>query len=97
MNLNFNFMKKLILILLWILLSCLIDESTIKNKDAYHDFFIAYFYKASFCNSQPSYFLIFPKEVNKRWLEACIFSIIRSDCPFNEYPLICLNIYKKQE
>jgi hypothetical protein len=85
-------MKKLIIILLLFLGFCQIDES-IKDSEAYKDFLIAYLYKASQCNSQPSYFLILPKKVPKRWFDACLFSIIRSDCPFNEYPLICFKIY----
>jgi hypothetical protein len=41
--------------------------------------------------------LIFPKVVSKRWLDACLFSIIRSECPFNDYPSICLKVYEKEE
>lgn len=89
-------MKKFIFIVV-IFFSCLIEENVIKNQDAYRDFLIAYIYKSTLCNSQPSYFLVFPKKLSKRWFEACIFSIIRSDCPFNEYPSICLKIYLENE
>lgn len=89
-------MKKLIIFLFLLISFCLVEEN-VNRSEAYHDFLIAYLYKASQCNSQPEYFLIFPKVVSKRWLDACLFSIIRSECPFNDYPSICLKIYEKEE
>ncbi|GIX40582.1 MAG: hypothetical protein KatS3mg129_0315 [Leptospiraceae bacterium] len=87
-------MKRLIIILLLIFIGFCQIEETIKDNEAYEDFLIAYLYKASQCKTQPSYFLLFPENVSKRWFNACLFSIIRSDCPFNEYPIICLKIYE---
>jgi len=90
-------MKNLLLIFMISFLSFCLSEENVKNSEAYHDFLIAYFYKASQCNNQPEYFLIFPKFISKRWLDACLFSIIRSECPFNDYPSVCLKVYEKEE
>ncbi len=76
--------------------SC-VNQDIVKDSEAYTNLLIAILYKASVCNQQPSYVLILPKKLPRRWYEACIFSIIRMDCPFEEYPIICYKIYEKLE
>lgn len=72
-----------------------VDTNVISQKKAYEEFLIAYLYKASICQTEPGYFLILPEKVPRRWFESCLFTIIRSECPFVDYPLICGKIYEK--
>lgn len=88
---------KIILLLLFVFFIGCTNEEIINNSEAYTSLVIAILYKSSICNHQPSYFLILPKEMPRRWYEACIFSIIRMNCPFYEYPAACIKIYEKVE
>ncbi|MFN3604510.1 MAG: hypothetical protein ACK4UJ_07350 [Leptonema sp. (in: bacteria)] len=89
--------KKIFIFLFFLWFSCSNFDDTISSQDAYSHFYIAILYKASQCNQKPEFLMILPKEISKKIYEACIFSIIRMDCPFNEYPLICYKIYEKSD
>lgn len=73
------------------------SENILKDDDKYFELWSAILYKSSQCQTQPNYFLILPKKFSKRWYNACVFSIIRMDCPFSEYPIVCYKIYEKEE
>ncbi len=87
------FMKKIIIILL-IFINCLNFEEEKRNNKDYLNFLAAYFYKSSQCNSQPPFFLVLPERLDRIKYEQCLFWIIRMDCPFSDYPLLCYQLHK---
>ncbi len=84
---------KVIFFLLLLFFSCSIREEITQGK-ALANLSIAIIYKQNECKTQPNYFLPPPKKPFKYGVDACVFSIIKSPCPFKEYPIICIEIFK---
>ena len=81
------------LIIAYIALSGCIEKDDLSNQDAYSQLYAAIDYRAGVCGERPGYFLILPGEPTQYEVDLCSISIIRSECPFNDYPLFCLELY----
>ncbi|MBE7410461.1 MAG: hypothetical protein HS129_00110 [Leptospiraceae bacterium] len=73
---------------------CSDDTEKISREKTINEIIVATLYKIGECKQFPGYFLVPPKEPYKYGVDACVFSIIRTPCPFNQYPLICIEMYK---
>lgn len=71
---------------------CPVDTS-IDQSDAYNQIYAAIDYKAKECGTSPAYPLILPDTPSNYGVELCSLTIIRLECPFNDYPLLCLEAY----
>ncbi len=83
----------LLLVFAITLSGCVIEDDDMTNQDAYGQLYSAIQYKQNECGQSPGYFLIFPSEPTQYEIDLCSISIIRQECPFNDYPLFCLEIY----
>jgi hypothetical protein len=70
-----------------------IENETFHEKTKY--LYSAIAFKNSECKGMPGFpLLIIDKKISLYGLNACITSIVLQDCPFENYPLICLEIFK---
>ncbi len=71
---------------------CMEDDS-FQQDDAYNELYATIEYKAKQCGQRPPYFLILPGIPTKYEVDLCSITIIRQECPFNDYPIFCLELY----
>lgn len=83
----------LAVLVLGLSLSCASESDTVPIEDAYVQLFVAIDVRRSECGEQPDYFLPVIDEPTPYGLNACVFAIVRGECPFLDYPLICLEMY----
>ncbi|MCC6276259.1 MAG: hypothetical protein IT569_10410 [Leptospiraceae bacterium] len=86
-------MKILVLPFLFITF-CADQSKEISQEKSLNEIVAATLYKQDECKNFPGYFLPPPKKPFKYGVDACVFSIIRTPCPFNQYPIICVEMYK---
>lgn len=88
-----SFLKFLPFFLLF-LCSCA-DEGYYKGEDK-RNLFLATIAKGSECDGVYPGFPLAPldKEISEFAVHACTLAIIQAECPFLEYPLICLEMFK---
>ncbi len=87
---------KLIFVLIFLLLSfqnCYVENKTIQFGDAYITLQEAIDYKYKECGTKPEQILIPPSSSDPNSLRLCSIAIIRSECPFNEYPVFCYDLF----
>lgn len=72
---------------------CDAGEDTVPTGDAWSEIYAAIEFKDKECEGRPDHFLLVPDNPKPYSVRLCSLSIIRLDCPFNEYPLFCLTIY----
>lgn len=90
-------MKRIIIICLVLLTNCLPNNPLVPAFDAQSQINAAAEYKAKECQTpvpQPPLYVFFDQQ--KRNVDLCSIAITRMECPFYEYPIICLGIYLKQ-
>lgn len=87
------FSGSLVLFAFIFVFSCRVDDDELKESDAYNQIYYAVEYKAEVCGNRPGYLLILPGDVSSYATDLCSLSIVRMDCPFNDYPTECLGIY----
>jgi len=77
--------------------SCTIQD-TLTQAETNSQIFAAASYKARECgNPIPNPFLYaISKRVPQRNVDLCTFAILRSDCPFDAFPLVCVLIYLEE-
>jgi hypothetical protein len=75
---------------------CGTQEDTIKPQKAYGLLITSIAYKKSECGNEPVYPLPMPPKPIEYAVNACAYSIIKTHCPFLQYPVVCLEIYKKE-
>ncbi len=96
---SFRLRLHFILILLSIYTyNCVPYEEKISAWNAQTQVNAAVDFKAKQCNSfapQPPLY-VFTDQVQRN-LDLCTIAITRMECPFNEYPIICLGIYTESE
>lgn len=65
------------------------------QKEANQTLITAYLAKSAECGNDPGFPILsqskYPFEYS---VNACALSIIKSDCPFTTYPLLCLEVFK---
>lgn len=62
---------------------------------AYSEIGSAIDFKETQCGQKPNYPLLLPNTPSAYGVTLCALTIIRSECPFNDYPLFCLEIYSE--
>lgn len=76
------------------LIGCRVDEAAMDLGDAYSEIGVAINFKANECGgNMPSYPLIIPAEPPEYGVRLCGLLILAEPCPFNDYPLFCLELY----
>jgi hypothetical protein len=75
------------------LLGCRVDEAAMDLGDAYSEIGTAINFKANECGNMPAYPLIIPPEPPEYGVRLCGLLILGEPCPFNDYPLFCLELY----
>lgn len=86
-------LSPLLFVIFFSVSGCIIEKDDISNQDAYSQLYSAIDYKAEVCGQKPGYFLILPGEPTQYEVDLCSITIVRSECPFNDYPLFCLELY----
>ncbi len=66
---------------------------TLELGEAYERIYIAIFYKEAECGHRPDFPLVFLDDPSTFGVDACAFAIIRGECPFRQYPLVCVEAY----
>ena len=84
-------------ILIVVQTSCAAD-TTLDTDEANSQIFSAISYKARECgNPIPSqYLFVVSKKVPQRNIDLCTIAILRTDCPLNSFPLVCVMIYLEE-
>ena len=91
---NIRIFRCIIITFLLGIYNCVPYDESIPAWDAQTQVNAAAEFKAKECKSetpQPPLY-VFTDQV-KRNLDLCTIAITRMECPFNEYPIICLGIY----
>ena len=83
-----------VLILFLSLTSCLEKDDSMTRGDATSEIYAAIDAKARECKNRPSFLLLIPDHPDTYGTRLCSLSIIRQSCPFDSYPLFCLEMYK---
>jgi hypothetical protein len=78
--------------LLW-LPACRVEDGTMNEADAYSEIYTAIEQKSTECGGRPGYYLILPTDPLEYGTRLCSLSILRIKCPFNDYPIFCLEMY----
>ncbi|MCB1165866.1 MAG: hypothetical protein KDK37_10130 [Leptospiraceae bacterium] len=88
-------MKNLLWLLpgLLLLIAACAEDTTVPDDEAMSQIYAAVNYKAKECGNEPAYILIVPHEPTQHSVDLCALTIIRSECPFNDYPLFCVEMY----
>jgi hypothetical protein len=93
-------MKKwnLIIVLSLLLLGqffCVEDNTSVTDEDK-KNLVLAIAAKASECGGVGPNFVAFPidEKVERYSVQGCTLAILQAQCPFETYPLICIEIYK---
>lgn len=90
-------LQKICLTLIFIFtffLNCIAADS-ISNKEATDIIVRSTFLKFIECGNSPGFLLYVPKEnIYKNGVNTCAFTILRTPCPFTQYPLLCLELYR---
>ena len=84
---------KILYLLIFIFHYCS-DQTEISQGKSISELSLAVLYKQSECGNSPNYIIPPPKKPFKYGVDACVFSIIKSTCPFTQYPIICIEMYK---
>lgn len=84
----------LVFVLGWFSASCIAQEN-LEQEEANSQIFSAASYKARECgNPIPDpYLYVISKEVPQRNIDLCTFAILRTTCPLNSFPAVCILIY----
>lgn len=90
-------MKLIFMSIFLILTNCLPNNPLVPAFDAQSQINAAAEYKAKECKTpvpQPPLYVFFDQQ--KRNVDLCSIAITRMQCPFYDYPIVCLGIYLKQ-
>ena len=68
-------------------------EANLPAEDAQSEIYAAIAYKEGSCGQRPDFLLIVPARPSQYATELCSISIIRLECPFDRYPMYCLELY----
>jgi hypothetical protein len=86
-----------LIIFLGFLINCVPVDDKISKEDAQSQIYFAADFKAKKCGTSiPSPPLLVFTDQIQRNLDLCTIAITRLDCPFSEYPIICLGIYSPE-
>ncbi|MBI41779.1 MAG: hypothetical protein CMF59_19460 [Leptospiraceae bacterium] len=69
------------------------ENTTVPEDEAWSQIYAAIDYKYRECGNQPNYILIVPREPSQYGVELCALTILRQECPFNDYPIFCVEMY----
>lgn len=78
-------------LILSLLASC--ANGYVEKDEAQKDILVATAYKTQECGSGPGYFLPIIKDQDQNAVSGCVIAIVNAQCPFNEYPLLCIRVY----
>ena len=73
--------------------SCLPTEDHEDLLGAYSEIGAAIDFKANECGHRPAYPMVLPARPSRYGTRLCSLTIMRQACPFNDYPLFCLEMY----
>ena len=85
---------RIFILIFSLLLGCIPVDDKISKENAQSQIYAAADFKAKKCGTpipQPP-LLVFTDQLQRN-LDLCTLSIIRMDCPFDGYPVICLGLY----
>ncbi len=90
-----NWIRILIFPLLLGQFFCAEDTNYVTEEDK-KNLVLAIAAKASECGGVGPSFVAFPieKKVERLSVQGCTLAILQAECPFQTYPLICIEIYK---
>ncbi|MCC5815997.1 MAG: hypothetical protein JJT78_14695 [Leptospira sp.] len=85
------------IVILSTLINCT-NQETLNSDQVNSQLFSAASYKARECGDPiPSQFLFaISDNVPQRNVDLCTFAILRSECPFSGFPLVCVLIYLEE-
>lgn len=92
-----SFWNLLIPAMLGVVLSC-VQTNDLDTDHANSQLFSAASYKARECgNPIPSQYLyVISDKVPQRNVDLCTFAIMRTSCPFDSFPTVCVLIYLEE-
>ncbi len=73
--------------------TCIVEDASIKFLDAYSEIYQAIEYKYKECGNKPIGDFFPPAKTDRNSLKLCTLSILRLPCPFNEYPILCYDMF----
>lgn len=91
-----NLVRLRLVAVLFICLSfmCVTEKDDVNTGDALSEVYAAIQFKARQCGNSPGYPFIPLGHPTAYGTRLCSLSIIRADCPFNDYPIFCLEFYE---
>ncbi|MCB1308481.1 MAG: hypothetical protein KDK30_09890 [Leptospiraceae bacterium] len=75
--------------------TCVQQSDEMPLADAYSEIGAAIQFKANECGQQPGYPLLIPAHPPEYGVRLCSLLIVRADCPFNDYPPPCVELYSE--
>ena len=75
--------------------ACENEDAVLNTDDAYTEIAAAINLKANECGNQPAYPLIIPISPPEYGVRLCGLLIIGAQCPFNDYPVFCIEMYTR--
>lgn len=73
---------------------CIVEKDVEKTSDAWSEIYAAIEFKAKECGNRPGYLLIVPSKPPSYGTRLCSLTIVRQTCPFTDYPVFCLEMYR---
>lgn len=78
---------------IYMAVACVPKETAVPLDEAYSEIGTAIAIRAERCNGQPGYPLLLPGKPNEYGLRLCSLLILQGECPFQDFPIACLEIY----
>lgn len=72
---------------------CLAESVSVDTSEAYSQIFAAIDYKREACGDWPGFYLVPLDNPQQYGTDLCSLSIIREECPFDDYPVFCMEMY----
>lgn len=85
-----------LLLLTALLTACIQKDNTIPLEDAYSEIHAAISVRIGRCGNQPGYPLLILDSPPSYGLRLCSLLIIQGECPFNDYPVGCIEMYTNE-
>ncbi|MBX7058504.1 MAG: hypothetical protein K1X75_10605 [Leptospirales bacterium] len=77
----------------WVFGHCRIESPYMDLNDAYSEIGVSIAHTANRCGAQPGYPLLLPARPSEYGVRLCSLLILQAACPFQDYPIPCLEIY----
>lgn len=75
------------------LTGCVVGEEGYATDEAWSEIYAAIDFKKEECGNEPEQKMLVPPNPPTYGTQLCSISIIRMECPFDHYPILCLEMY----